>query len=240
MDDPTRHLVEPQPVEPSISGGYVNPIEVLDLVSPTAWLNQAIADLTGYNVIEHIVKPFAGDWEAFSRFGNALRNFAPCMQDIGVNVQSQLDLVDAMWDGHASDAAYNYFNDLAAKVSGVQYVLREAADNYDKTATGIWGLAQQLGNLVQSIVDQAIIITVASAVGTALVETGVGALVGYGVAAWRLVELLKLCNRAAIIIQTAGTLITAFFSLMQEVNWRFGDLTKVGLPGASYDHPAVN
>jgi uncharacterized protein YukE len=239
MDDPTRHLVEPSPVDASVSGGYVNPFNLLDAVSPTAWLNAAIEGVTGFNVLDAIVAPFTGDWEAFSKFGNALQHLAPCMQDIGVNVQSQLDIVDASWEGHASDAAYNYFNDLAAKTSAMQFTLREAADNYEKTATGVWELTQQLSNVVQSIVDQGIIVAVAASAGTALIETGVGPLIGYGIAAWRAIELWNLFNKASAIVQTAGGLIMTFFSFIQEVNWRFGDITKIGLPSAGYDHPAV-
>src|SRR5262245_27212987 len=110
MEDPTRHLVEPRPADPTVTGGYANPFNLLDVVSPAAWLNYSIAEITGFNILETIVKPFAGDWAAFSRFGDALDRLAPCMQAIGANVQAHLEVLDRSWDGRASDAAYLYFN----------------------------------------------------------------------------------------------------------------------------------
>jgi uncharacterized protein YukE len=239
MEDPTRHLVEPSPADPTVTAGYANPLNLLDVASPAGWLNYSIAEITGFNVLETIVKPFVGDWAAFSRFGDALNHLAPCMQDIGANIQTQLDVLDASWDGQASDAAYTYFNDLASRVSQLQTTLRQAAVNYERTATGVWQLAQQLANVLQSIVDQAVIIVVAAALGTALVETGVGPVVGYGIAAWRVVELFRLINQAMVYIQTGGTIVMGFFGYMQELNWQAADLSKVGLPGNAYSHPAA-
>src|SRR5215831_10181439 len=144
MDDPKSFLVTPDSVEPSVSGGYLNPLSVLDAVSPSAALNSTIEALTGYDMIGTLVKPFTGDWAAFSRFGSALRHLADCHEAIGVNMQAELDELAQTWEGHDSDAAYRYFNDVAARVSASQTILLDAADNYDKTATGVWLLAQQL------------------------------------------------------------------------------------------------
>ena len=165
MDDPTRHLTEPQPVEPSDAGGYLNPLNVLDLASPTAWINYGIKELTGYDVLESFVKPFSGDWSAYSRYGDALKHLGPAAQDIGVNIQQELDRVDASWEGNANDAAYNYFNNLAAKTSELQHALYAAAAEYEDAARGIWLLAQQVANIIQSVIDEFVIIAAAMAVG---------------------------------------------------------------------------
>lgn len=239
MDDPTRYLVEPKPIDATVSNGYANPLDIFDLVSLTAWVNQAIIEVTGHDVLMEIVQPFTGDWQAFSRFGDALRNLAPCMQAVGMDIQQQMLTVDATWSGRANDAAYNYFTDLAARTSGMQHVLREAAANYEETATGVWQLARQAANLVQSLIDEVVIIAIASAVGTALIETGVGAVAGYAVAAWRIVEAWKLLNHLIAVIQTLGSVVLAFVSLLEQVNWRFGELDKIALPESAYDHPAL-
>lgn len=240
MDDPTRHLTEPQPVEPSDAGGYLNPLNVLDLASPTAWINYGIKELTGYDVLESFVKPFSGDWSAYSRYGDALRHLGPAAQDIGVNIQQELDRVDASWEGNANDSAYNYFNNLAARTSEIQHALYAAAAEYEDAARGIWLLAQQMANIIQSVVDEFVIIAAAMAVGTALIETGVGPIVGYGLAAWRIAKVYSLITKASTIIQTGGMIVLTLASFLVEADNRLRQLGTFGIPDTPYDHPAVD
>jgi uncharacterized protein YukE len=238
VDDPKSFLVTPTPVEATVSNGFLNPLSVLDAVSPSAALNSAIEAMTGFDVIATLVQPFSGDWEAFSRFGSALRHLADCLAAIGATMQARLDDLAQTWEGHDSDSAYLYFNDVAGKLSAAQVVLLDAADNYAKTATGVWLLAQQLANLVQSICDLALTETVLAGAGAALVETGPLDLLIAGAAVWKLEEMLTELAKAEVIIQSGGTAIETFFGEMQQVNWRFGDIGGFQLP-AAYKTPAV-
>ena len=88
------------------------------------------------------------------------------------------------------------------------------------------------------MIDKAIIIGVSAAAGTALLETGAGAVVGYGVAAWQAVELVKKVN-AATKIQAGGTLILGFFSFLKALADQGGDLTKIPLPDQPYITPVT-
>ncbi|HKO34025.1 MAG TPA: hypothetical protein VJY85_09790, partial [Candidatus Limnocylindria bacterium] len=83
------------------------------------------------------------------------------------------------------------------------------------------------------------IVVVAASAGSALVETGVGPVIGWGLAAWRTEQMLVKLNRAAIVAQAGGGLVMGFAGWIQEVNWRLGELKNIGLPGTAYDHPAV-
>jgi hypothetical protein len=240
VDDPTRHLVEPRSVDVAAENGYANPFNVLDLVSPTAWVNYGIKELTGVDILESLVKPFAGDWAAYSRFGNALRNLSLCCHDIAVNLQRELDIADRSWEGRANDAAFNYFCDLASKISQLRLIIYEAGNEYQRAATGMWQLAQQLANVLQAIVDEFFIISAMLAVGTALIETGIGVIAGYGLAAWRIGKLTSLIAKASAIVNTGGTIIMSFFSFLIEADRRLADVNLVGIPDRPYDHPEVD
>jgi hypothetical protein len=91
-----------------------------------------------------------------------------------------------------------------------------------------------VGGLVKMMIDKAIIIGVSAAAGTALIETGVGAAAGYGIATWQAIELVKKVNDAALKIQTGGTAILGFFSFIKTLAEQGGDLSKVPLPDQPY------
>ncbi|XVV11781.1 hypothetical protein ACQP2X_44310 [Actinoplanes sp. CA-131856] len=237
MDDPTRFLQEPAKPDDSISQGFVNPIDLFNYVSPSAWLNAAIEKLTGFDVFGWMTDWLSGDWEKLWKFGDAMANLAQSMQQMGINIQTGMLRLDASWDGNASDAAYKYFSDLAAATSGQQFAIAKTQDSYHKAAQGAWQLSNQLGNILQALADKAILATIAAAVGTALIETGVGAVAGYGAAALIVLDMLQLINDASIIINTAGTVILGLFGAVMDAAYQGGDLAAVPLPATAYTGP---
>ena len=64
-------------------------------------------------------------------------------------------------------------------------------------------------------------------------------MVGYGIAAWQTIELIKLVNKAALVIQTGGTLITSVFGVLIALANQGGDLSRYPLPQGAYTHPAA-
>jgi hypothetical protein len=234
VDDPTDFLKEPGEPEASVSNGFANPLDLFNYVSPSAWINAAIESLTGVDVFGWMTDWVSGDWAAMWKFGDAMANLAECVQQIGINIQQGMLELDNSWDGNASDAAFTYFSDLAAATSGQQFALRDRQEAYDKAAVGAWELSSQLGNILQALADKAILAGISAAAGTALAETGVGAVVGYGVAALIVVDMLKLINRASTIINTAGTVILGLFGGGMDLAYQGGDLSAVPLPKVAY------
>nr|WP_221375822.1 hypothetical protein [Actinoplanes polyasparticus] len=237
MDDPTRFLLEPAKPDDSISQGFVNPIDLFNYVSPSAWLNAAIEKLTGVDVFGWMTDWLSGDWERLWKFGDAMANLAQCMQQMGINIQTGMLRLDASWDGNASDAAYKYFSDLAAATSGQQFAIAKTQDSYHKAAQGAWQLSNQLGNLLQALADKAILAGIAAAAGTALIETGIGAVAGYGAAALIVLDMLQLINDASVLINTAGTVILGLFGAVMDAAYQGGDLNAVPLPATAYTGP---
>jgi hypothetical protein len=239
VDDPTDFLKEPGEPEASVSNGFANPLDLFNYVSPSAWINAAIESLTGVDVFGWMTDWVSGDWAAMWKFGDAMANLAECVQQIGINIQQGMLELDNSWDGNASDAAFTYFSDLAAATSGQQFALRDRQEAYDKAAVGAWELSSQLGNILQALADKAILAGISAAAGTALAETGVGAVVGYGVAALIVVDMLKLINRASTIINTAGTVILGLFGGGMDLAYQGGDLSAVPLPKVAYTAPGA-
>ena len=237
MTDPTIYLAAPKAPDDSITNGFLNPLDVFNYVSPAAWVNEAIETAVGFDLIGWCVDWLTGDWEAIWRFGDAMINLAECLQEQGINIQHAALDMDGAWDGNAADAAYLYLSNFATTASGQQIALREIGESYHKAAQGAWLLSAQLGNVIQALADKAIIAGIAFAAGTATAETGIGAVAGYGVAAWQAIEMLQLANKASTIINTGGSVVMGAFGTGVAVGYKGGDLSAVPLPSAAYAPP---
>jgi len=239
VEDAARFLMEPAEPDATISQGYANPLDLINLASPSAWINALIADLTGVDVFEWCCDWISGDWAAIERFGTALRHLDECSIQLAINVQTASDTAGGHWRGHAADQAANYFNHLAVAVSAQHDDLVSAADAYHKASQGAWLLASQLGNILQALADRAIIAGITAAAGTVAAETGVGAAVGYAVTALVVMDMLRLINSAATKIQTAGGLILGVTGLIVDVADQDGGLGAIPLPTRAYQTAAV-
>ncbi|MEU4219605.1 hypothetical protein [Actinoplanes sp. NPDC026623] len=239
MSEATQYLVAPGEPDDSMTNGFANPFDLFNYISPSAWINDLIEKTTGIDIFGYATDAFTGEWAALYKFGDAMASLAQTMQQIGIDIQTGAIKADQTWDGNASDGAYNYFSSLAATVSGQQPALNAAAKGYHDAARGAWQLSNQLGNLLQAIADEAIIMGIAAAAGTATAETGVGAIAGYGVAAYQAVQILKLVNKASQIINTAGTVILAAFGGGMDFAGQGGDLSAMPLPVTPYSVPRV-
>lgn len=239
-DEPTSHLTEPPSPQATIGDGYVNLGMIFDLISPSAWINETLKTIVGWDVLGYCSSFFAGDWESYARFGGALQQLAEFHQALGVKVQQGAIAADRDWHGNAADGAYMYFSDLASATSGQQIPLREISGDYDEAARGVWMTAQQVQGLVQAALDKAIIAGVSAAAGTVTAKTVVGPIVGYAVAAWQVIDIINLINRASTLMQTAITTIqTVAGTILARTNVG-GDLSNFPLPQSTYDHPAVS
>ena len=239
MEEPTDFLREPDEPDDSISNGFLNPIDLFNYFSPSAWINYAIKELTGFDVFGYFTDWVGGDWAAMWKFGDAMANLAECMQQLGVNIQQGMLQLDGRWDGNASDAAYQYFSRLAAATSGQQTALRQSQAAYHKAATGAWQLSNQLGNIFQALADKAILAGITTVAGTALIETGIGAIAGYAATALIVADMLKLINKASTIINTAGTIILGLAGTGMDLGYKGGELSAIQLPSVPYTAPGA-
>lgn len=217
----------------------MNPVDLFNYVSPSAWINAGIEKVTGIDIFGYFTDAVTGEWDAIWKFGDAMGNLADCLQDLGIDIQHGVLDLDSSWDGNAADAAYQYFSKFAAATSGQQLDLRDIQENYHKAAQGAWQLSNQLGNILQAIADKWLIAAIAWAAGTATAESGVGAVVGYGVAGLQVVEMLKLFNDASTKVNIAGSVIAGIFGTGMDIGYQGGDLSTVQLPAAAYTSPGA-
>jgi hypothetical protein len=240
MSDPTDYLTLPAAPDESMSNGFGNPLDFFNYVSPSAWLLAIVQELTGWDPLGQITSFLAGDWGAIWEFGEAMGNLARFMQEFGVEIQQGMLTLEQSWDGNASDAAYLYFSNFASAVSSQQMPIFDSEQSYHQAAKGAWQFADQLGNLVQAMADEAIIAGMLIGASTVAASTGVGAVAsigGYAGSAIFVARILRLVNQAAKIIQTAGLVISTAFGLTVDATAQVGHVSDVPLPAAGFSLP---
>ncbi|GHJ49032.1 hypothetical protein Cs7R123_63740 [Catellatospora sp. TT07R-123] len=235
--DPLVHLSPAQPVRQTAEGGYVSVTSVTDLFSVSAWVNEAVKELTGFDILTSIVQPLSGDWERISRYGDALKKTAACLRGIADNVATTNTTLDYRWNGNAADAAHTYFASTHRSLTAHADVLDRAATQYQQLAVDAWTLCEAAKGMVQSIIDKALLAMIYTAAGTALCETGIGAVAGYALATMEVASLMQDINRASMRIQTGNMLLQTGFSLMAGISKELQDLGPIPTIGAAYDHP---
>jgi hypothetical protein len=240
MSDPTDYLTLPAEPDESFSNGFGSPLDFFNYVSPSAWIMEIVEELTGWDPLGEITSFLAGDWEAIAKFGEAMGNLSRFMQEFGIEIQQGMLTLDQLWDGNASDAAYMYFSNFASAVSRQQMPIFDSEHSYHQAAKGAWLFADQLGNIVQTMADTAIIAGMLMAGSTVAASTGVGAVVaigGYAGSAIYVARLLRFVNDAAQIIQGAGLVILTAFGLTVDATSQVGRLSDVPLPAAGFSLP---
>jgi hypothetical protein len=99
-------------------------------------------------------------------------------------------------------------------------------------------LAEQLKSILQTIIDNVFYAIICSSVGTALIETGFGAVAGYAGATYFIIQAMRNITKWTNIMQVAimslwGT-PSGLFQVTNEYS-SIGSIPKVG----SYTHPAL-
>lgn len=236
--EPASQLRAPAERTESILGQpFSNPASVLDWMSPSHIVNEFVKQVVGYDIFGEASKLFSGDWELVWQAAGAYRNLANAMQDIGVNVSHGNVELDYCWHGNAGDAAFMYFADLSATISAQQISLNALADSYEKAAEGTYRIGETVSGIMKDIMDAAMIGVVAASAGTATIETGVGFVTGWGVAAYEAYKIAEMADKARKLIATASALVGTVVGEIQAASASTGTLAKYPLPGSGYRHP---
>jgi hypothetical protein len=219
---------------------YSHPLSFLDSLSVSHWALQAFDLVFGFNPLDKVFEFFAGDWEAIARAGVAIGRAADAVYDVGYNVQGGAVALSDGWEGSAASTARAYFTDLADGLADMKEPLKQISRQFDAIAHGVWSACEAVSGFAKGIVDQAIIAGIALAAGTITAETGVGALVGYGVAALEVANMLRMWGQATSAMQAIYGAVQFAAGVIET---QIAQLDTAKLPefpgGSGYHHPLV-
>jgi hypothetical protein len=210
-----------------------------DLVSPTYWAAELTKAVLGVDPVAHVAEFLTGDWQGVARAASALRNLAAFDDAVVAAVADQVGTMRASWHGNASDAASSYFDGLATAVSDGTPALEKLAHALETVAAGIWNVAEVVKSGLQTIGDLAFTAAVSSAAGSALVETGIGAVAGYALAAFCIWRMTSTWGEVLDKLSEATVIAKALVGLLATTLTRLDAAGDFPLPAAPYDHPGV-
>ncbi|MEU8610602.1 hypothetical protein AB0C29_21700 [Actinoplanes sp. NPDC048791] len=91
MGEAARYLVAPGEPDESITNGFVNPLDLFNYISPSAWVNDVIEKVSGIDIFGYATDAFTGEWAALYKFGDALNSLAQFLQEVGIEVQTSVN-----------------------------------------------------------------------------------------------------------------------------------------------------
>ena len=234
MRDPSVVLTAPQ-AEPLIPENLNAALHLSDLISIGWWANWILKSATEVDVYGEFGSWFAGDWAEVSRSGDALAKLGDFCTASCEALRAEARALESGWSGSGGTEAKVYLQHLASALDGQSAQFARLGHDYQQAATGVKGMADCVGGLVNELVDWAIIGGIAAAAGAATAETGIGALIGgagVGVSiykVWRIVsEILEWHGRVMIAVDGTLGLMAGTLSTLK-------GFSAVDLPTASID-----
>ncbi|MEU7945008.1 hypothetical protein AB0C50_10035 [Micromonospora taraxaci] len=191
VTEPTSKLVPPN-YATAVEMWKINPLA--DLISPAAWLRQVSVWLFGRDPFEDWSKQLSGDWDAYIHCAAAWRIIGNALLEVGRNLVTTTADVPEVWRGQAAEAEQEFQLKLGSAAAALHPACDQYAELYTKAAEAAKHLFDVVSGLITKLIDVLIVVNLASAVGTATIETGIGPVVGYGVAAyyaWQAYDLYK-------------------------------------------------
>jgi hypothetical protein len=238
-DDPTRHLTPPEPEQATLQNGFGDLTYLLDYFSPSAWLFTIVKEVSGVDILDEVLAPLVGHWDKLSAYGDALNKLSLCLDETGTNVRNTTNALRPRWEGNAADAAYAYFDAAAGSLTAHAALLATAQAEYRDVAREMWTICESMKDIIEAILDDALIIAIYEAAGTLTAETGVGAVIGNGLATLQIIELVKKLHRAFVILRTAKAVIDSFDSAAKIFSQKALDIREIAPIKGVYDHPMV-
>ncbi|MGA3563359.1 WXG100 family type VII secretion target [Melissospora conviva] len=220
---------------------FSHPLGFMDYLSISHWALTAFDAVFGFNPLERITSELAGDWQAVAQSGVAMGRAAEALHDVGYNVQGGAIALRGGWQGAAADGAYLHFRDIATAVADLREPFKEISDKLAEIAHGVWSACESLNGLVKALLDAAIIAGLAAAAGTATAASGIGAIVGYGVAGLEIKNMLDIWSRITSTISTLYSVVQLALGVIETQIARIDDVAMSRSSGnLAYHHPFVS
>ncbi|GAA2548069.1 hypothetical protein GCM10010435_16770 [Winogradskya consettensis] len=232
--DPSGHLAAVGDVE------YSHPLALLDNLSVSNWTLKGFDYVFGFNPLDKVSEFFVGEWQSVAQAGKALGHAGEAHDDLAYNVQGGAIALGGAWEGLAADAAYQHFTGLAAGVESLVDPLKKISAEFDTIAQGVYNTSEAVTGWVKGMADAAMIAGIAVAAGTVTAETGVGAVVGYGLATIEVCELLDMWAQATAAMNNLYAIVQGALGVIQT---QLAFLQHADLPDLSgygaYQHPVA-
>jgi hypothetical protein len=187
--EPTSRLHTPE----WISGSTTYQLDVLTgLLSPSAWIRAACQEALHFDPFEPWLKAVTGDWSDYHACSVVWGQVAAASSDMSDNVMRVAQDLPSVWRGNAADGLGSFLSAFSAALGDLSRECSFYAARYGEAAQAAQEFFAAVSKPVGDLLDAVIYAAIAAAVGTASVETVVGGIIGYGVAAFYVARAIEI------------------------------------------------
>ncbi|MFG2192539.1 hypothetical protein [Streptomyces sp. NPDC048639] len=239
--EPTSFMTPPKPPEEFSQGLLLDTFnDASDLMSPTYWITEAYNMIFGFNPLDEVIQWFAGDWESFAKCAELWTKLGKAFEGVASNLAAGNTTLDGTWSGNAADAAFVYFEGLIKNLNEAKDTLDSLCTEYGQLAHAAYSSAEAIKGVIGGIIDGLLIVALEMAAGTLLSWTGVGAAVGYGLAALEIANILRLWGQATAMFAKAQAIVNGGVGVIEALGTTiYHSSVTFPAPGKTYDHPAA-
>lgn len=226
--EPTVRLHTPE----WITASTTYQLDVLTgLLSPSAWIRAGCQEALQFDPFQPWLQAVTGDWSGYNACSVVWGQVAAATSDMSENLLRTAQDLPTAWRGNAADGLRSFLavfaaalNDLSDECSFYSARCREAAYAAQDFFAAV---SKPVGDLLDAVIYAAI----AAALGTATIETVIGGVIGYAVAAYWIARAIEIWY----IVQGAYDAFQAWVSLSAGVldtyhsnqNWSLPELSHV-------------
>ncbi|MFE1952963.1 hypothetical protein ACFW9D_21145 [Streptomyces sp. NPDC059524] len=240
VTEPTASLRPPaEPEEFSQGWGLDLFNDCGDLVSPTYWVTEAYNAVFGFNPLDEVLESIAGDWEGFAKCADVWDQLGQASDALSQNITAGNATLDRTWDGRAADGACLYFSKLAGRLDELKEEFGKLHAEYDRLTHAAYSAFEAVKGYLGGIIDGLLIAAVEMAAGTALSWSGAGALLGYGLAALEITDMLSKWGLATKRIAAVQMMLNGGVGIVEGIGAAIYGLFVTFDKLGQYDHPAA-
>ncbi|MER5947728.1 hypothetical protein ABT127_16870 [Streptomyces sp. NPDC001904] len=211
-----------------------------DILSPSAIVSKGLEFAFDFNPVDEAKQAIAGNWEEYAECAKAWAGLNEFCTDLASNIRAGNKGLDSAWSGNTADSAYVYLESLAKDVEALGATFDELKDNYEVVTDGVWHAAEACGDLLNGILDTALLVGITAAAGASTSFTLVGPVIAGGAIAGEVAAMMTMYARITTVITEVQTMTSAAVAAVEQIS-RLGQssFTKYPLPEKGYDNPAV-
>ena len=230
--NPGSWLHEPVPKDP-VPSTFDGVLNMADWLSLGHWALVVLDKADGdFDFQEKVQTWIAGDWEHVAVSAAAMRNLKGVCESMADAVDGYSSALDQHWDGTAwSDAQLSMIGHVVA-IRKAADMLEIAADGYDDVANGLYGVAKDVGQLIQTLIDLLIAAGVSAAATAASSWTLIGAAIGTAATFYGITEIVSTIRTIVRVIEGAVTFVDVFVDTVSAALGSAGDWHVVDIPDA--------
>jgi hypothetical protein len=240
VKDPTDRLVAPKEPDEDFDSSWDEWTKFSSSLSPSHWLLVAMDQVCGCNPVEKVSELIGGSWASYAKQAEMWENIGKAVGDIATNIDHGEATLALSWQGNAANGALHYFDKLIKEIQEQPKVLNKIRDEYRKAAHGVWSFTQSIGALIETLLDELLIVAASFMAAELTAETGVGAVVGTGVALYELIEAYHAWEAVLDLINyTTQTVNNAISGLENLTGSGAGELVLSTFSQGAYQNPVA-